>query len=117
VAERLRLELRLLEQLREPRAPLELPPRGRIQILGAELREGLQLAVLGEVEPQRAGDGLHRLRLRVAAHARDGDADVCGRPLPGVEQVELEEDLTVRNRDDVRRDVCRDVAGLRLDDR
>ena len=33
------------------------------------------------------------------------------------EETRLEEDLTVGDRDDVRRDVRRDVAGLRLDDR
>src|SRR4029077_2379468 len=55
--------------------------------------------------------------LRVAAHARDGDADVDRRPHARVEQFRLEEDLTVGDRDDVRGDVRRDVTGLRLDDR
>ena len=35
---------------------------------------------------------------------------------PEIEEVGLEEDLPVGDRDDVRRDVRRDVAGLRLDD-
>src|SRR4029079_6341456 len=51
------------------------------------------------------------------AHARHRDADVQGGPLAGVEQVGLEEDLAVGDRDHVRGDVGRHVAGLRLDDR
>ena len=53
----------------------------------------------------------------VAAHARHRDADVDGRAHAGVEELRLEEDLAVGDRDDVRRDVGRHVAGLRLDDR
>ena len=37
--------------------------------------------------------------------------------LVGVEQIRLEEDLTIGNRDDVRRNEGRDVVGLGLDDR
>ena len=85
--------------------------------LGAELRERLQLAVLREVEAQAAGDLLHRLRLGAAAHARHRDADVDRRADAREEEVGLEEDLPVGDRDHVRRDVRGDVAGLRLDDR
>src|SRR5207237_1786073 len=83
----------------------------------AELREGCKLAVLREVEAERPGDLLHRLYLRRAADARDGVADVNRGAYPTVEEVCFEEDLPVRDRDDVRRDVCRDVSGLRLDNR
>ena len=55
--------------------------------------------------------------LRGAADAGHRDADVHGRAHAGVEQVGLEEDLPVGDRDDVGRDVRRHVAGLRLDDR
>ncbi len=75
------------------------------------------LAVLGEVELEAAGDLLHRLDLRVRPDARDRDADVDGRPHAREEEARLEEDLAVGDRDDVRRDVGRHVAGLRLDDR
>ena len=84
--------------------------------LGAELRERLELAVLREVEAQAAGDLLHRLRLRVAADAGHRDADVDRRLHAREEEARLEEDLAVGDRDDVRRDVGGDVAGLRLDD-
>src|SRR5690606_39460353 len=75
---------------------------------GAELRE---------LEAERAGDLLHRLDLRVAADAGDGDTDVDGRANTRVEEVRLEEDLAVGDGDDVRGDVRRDVTGLGLDDR
>jgi hypothetical protein len=72
---------------------------------------------LREVEPQPPGDALHRLHLRGAAHARDRVADVDRRPDAGVEEIRLEEDLAVGDRDDVGRDVGRQVARLGLDDR
>ena len=65
----------------------------------------------------RAGDLLHRLDLRRRADARHRDADVHRRADALVEQVGLEEDLAVGDRDHVGRDVGRHVVGLRLDDR
>ena len=91
--------------------------RRRVEVARAELRERLQLAVTAPGPAQRAGDLLHRLALRRTAHARHRDADVDRRADTGVEQVGLEEDLAVGDRDDVRRDVGRDVVRLRLDDR
>ena len=82
-----------------------------------ELGERGQLAVLGQVELERAGDLLHGLGLRRRAHARHRDAHVERGPLAGVEEVRLEVDLAVGDGDDVGRDVGRDVVGLRLDDR
>ncbi len=111
----LRLVLRLLQDLDDPSAARELLPR-RLVELRAELRERLQRAVLREVQAQSPGDLLHRLDLRVAAHARHRDADVDRRPHAGEEQLGLEEDLPVGDRDDVGRDVGGDVAALRLDD-
>ncbi len=81
-----RLILRLLEQLDHAIAAVELALGGLVQ-LGAELGEGFQLAEGGEVEPQAAGDLLHRGDLGLAADARDADADVDGRPDAGEEQV------------------------------
>ena len=66
---------------------------------------------------RRPATDLHRLDLRRATDADHRDADVHRRANAGVEQVGLEEDLAVGDRDDVRRDVRRHVAGLRLDDR
>src|SRR5688572_24714302 len=66
---------------------------------------------------QAAGDLLHGRDLRRAAHARHGDAGVHARADAGVEQRALQEDLPVRDRDHVGRDVGRDVVLLRLDHR
>ena len=82
-----------------------------------ELGERREGAVLRQVQLERPGDLLHRLGLGRGTHARDRDADVQRGPLAGVEQVGLEEDLAVGDRDDVGRDVGGHVAGLRLDDR
>ena len=88
---------------------------------GVEVRrergERFELAVLREVEAQTAGDRAHRLHLRRATDAGHRDTDVDRGTNAGEEQVGLEEDLAVGDRDDVRRDVGRHVAGLRLDDR
>ncbi len=116
LGDRERLTLALVERLDEALTAGEGPLGLGIE-LGAELGERLELAVLREVEAQLAGDLLHRLRLRVAADPGDRDADVDRRPDARVEEVRLEEDLTVGDRDHVRRDVGRDVGGLRLDDR
>ena len=64
------LILGLLEQLDQAGAAVELLLRGLVE-LGAELGEGFELAIGGQVEPQRAGDLLHRLGLGVAADAAD----------------------------------------------
>ena len=106
----------LLEQLDQPRTAGQRP-LGHVVQVGPEGGEGLQLAVGGQVETQRAGDRAHRLDLRGATDPGDRDTDVDGRPDAGVEQVALQEALAVGDRDDVGRDVRRDVAGLGLDDR
>src|SRR5664279_2793226 len=113
---RVRRELALLEEFDQPR-PTGQGLLGRRVQVRAERREGLQLAVRGQVEAQRAGDLPHGLDLGGAADPGDRDADVDRRPDAGVEQVALQEALAVGDRDDVRRDVGRHVAGLRLDDR
>ena len=111
-----RFALFLLEHLDQPFAAVQRFLGLGVE-LGAELGEGLEVAVLGEVEAQLSGDLLHRLGLRVAAHPRDRDADVDRRPHARVEEVGLEEDLAVGDRDHVGRDVGGDVGGLGLDDR
>ena len=64
-----------------------------------------------------AGDLLHRLGLRRGADARHREADVHRRADALVEQIGLQEDLAVGDRDDVGRDVGRHVVGLGFDDR
>src|SRR6187200_2404062 len=114
--DRRRRGLALLEQLDEASALRELGSRRRVEV-GGEHRERLEGAVLREVELESTGDGLHSLDLRGAADAGHRDTHVDGRADVGVEQVGLQVDLAVGDRDDVGRDVRRDVTRLGLDDR
>src|SRR6185437_5712183 len=65
-----RLALFLFQQLDQSFAAGQRFLRLRVE-LRAELGEGLEVAVLGEVEAQFSGHLLHRLRLRVTADAGD----------------------------------------------
>ena len=85
--------------------------------IGAELREGGHFPVLRQLALERADGGLHRLDLRRRTDPRHRDADVHRRADALVEQVGLEEDLAVGDRDHIGRDVGRDVVGLGLDQR
>src|SRR5690606_9665316 len=113
---RQRRVLLLLHQLGDALAALELTPRRGIEI-GRELRERRKLAVLREREADAAAELRDDLRLRGTADPRDRQTRVDRRADTGVEEVRLEVDLAVGDRDHVRRDERRDVAGLRLDDR
>ena len=76
----------LLQQLGEAVAAVELG-LGHLVELGAEGGEGLELAELGEVELEGAGDRLHGLDLGGAADPADRHAHVDGRADAGVEEV------------------------------
>src|ERR1700732_1213081 len=70
-----RRELRLLEQLGEPRAAVEQALRRGVEI-GAELRERRHLAVLRQFALDAAGDLFHRLGLRRGTDPRYRKPDV-----------------------------------------
>ncbi len=106
----------LLEQLGEAVATLELRLGHGVEV-GAERGERLELTELLQVGLERAHRGLHGLDLGGRADTGHRDADVDRRADTGLEQVVLQEDLAVGDRDHVGRDVGRDVAGLGLDDR
>ena len=72
---------------------LELMAGLGVQI-GAELREGLHVLVLGQLDTQVGVGLLHGLGLGCAADTGDGKAHVDSRAVAGVEQSALEEDLT-----------------------
>ena len=114
--DRERRVLRLLEQLDQAGTALQLGPGGRVQV-GGEGGERLQLAVLGQVQPQRPATFFIGLDLGGATDPGDRDTDVDRRPDTLVEQVGLQEELAVGDGDDVGRDERRDVVGLGLDDR
>src|SRR5918999_46658 len=108
--------LRLLEDLDDASPAIELRLTRFVEV-ASELCEGLQFTELREVESQAPCDLLHRLDLSVAADTRYGDTDVDGRAYTREEKVRLQEDLTVGDRDYVRRDIGGHVPALRLDDR
>src|SRR4029453_8872331 len=114
--DRQRLILRLLQDLDQALAAIELCLRRLVEI-AAEMRECRQPAILRKVKAQRAGHLAHRLDLRRPADARHRVADVDGRAYTLVEQVGLEEQLAVGDRDDVSGNVRRQVARLCFDDR
>ena len=114
--DRHRAVLRLLEQLDQPLAAIQLILRRLVEV-GRECGERLELAVLRKIQSQRPGHLFHCLDLCGATDAGHRDADVDRRPHTLVEQVGLQEALAVGDRDDVGRDVGRDVVGLGLDDR
>ena len=111
-----RLVLRLLEHLLKPQAAIDLRLGRWVEVRG-ELGESLQIAELRQVELQLPSHRAHRPRLCGSADARDRQADVQRRADAGVEQIGLQVDLAVSDRDHVGRDVGRHVVGLGFDDR
>src|SRR5580704_4927104 len=111
-----RRELRLLQQLGQARSTIQ-QPLGRGVEVASELRERRHLAILREFALDLAGDLLHRFGLRRRSDARHRKADVQRRANALEEQVALEVDLAVGNRDHVGRDVGRHVVGLGFDHR
>ena len=109
------LVLALLEELAEADAAVELLLGGGVEV-GTELGEGGDLTVLGELELHGTGDGLGGLVLGGGTDAGDGEADGDGGALALVEELGLEEDLSVGDGNDVGGDVGGHVTGLGLDD-
>src|SRR5271167_2990151 len=103
-----RRELRLLEKLGQPRAAVEEPLRGGVEV-GAELRKSRHLAILGELALDAAGNLLHRLGLRGGADARHREPDIHGRPDALIEQVGLKKDLAVGNGNNIGGNIGRHV--------
>ena len=109
--------LALLQDLDEARAALELLRVTCVEV-ARELREGRHLAVLREVELAACRRPLFIALICALPPTRLTEMPtlMAGRT-PEKKRSRLEEDLPVGDRDDVGRDVRRDVAGLRLDDR
>ena len=110
-----RVVLGLLEELDDALAAIK-PRLGRGIEIGAKLRESRQLAELGEVELNFAGDLFDRLDLRGGTDAADRKTDRDGGTNALKEQIGLEINLAIGDGDDVGRNVGRHVAGLSLDD-
>src|SRR5256714_9568838 len=110
------LILSLLQHFDGSRATIELTLRRGIEVR-RKGGERLELTILGQVEAQTTGNLSHRFDLSRAADPRYGNADVDRWAYAREEEIRLEEDLSVGDRDDVGRNVRRHVASLGLDDR
>src|SRR6202008_4104994 len=111
-----RLILWLFQDLSQTLTTCELSLRRFVEVR-TELRKRLQLTELGQVETKCSCNLFHRLDLRRATDARNAVTDVDGGAEAAVEKIGFKEDLTVSDRNHVRRNVCRDVARLRFNDR
>ena len=93
-----------------PFAAAKLGLGGLVQV-GAELGEGGQFAVLGEVEPKRLAATCFMALICALPPTRDTEMPtLIAGPNAGVEQVGFEIDLAVGDRDHVGRNVGRHVA-------
>ena len=87
---------------------------GVVQIAG-ELGKDFHFPVLGQIQPQRTGRAFHSLGLGVAAHTGYRKAHIHRRTLAGEEQPAFQINLSVRDGNDVGRDIRRHVPRLGFD--
>jgi len=107
--------LLLLEELGELLTSVEELLGGGIEIR-AELSEGGDLTVLSELKLEGTSKLLHGLDLSGRADTRHGKTDVNRGTDTLMEELCLEEDLAIRDRDDVGGDVSGHITSLRLND-
>ena len=88
---------------------------GCIIKIGGELGKGRQFTVLGQCQSNPAAKFLDQIGLRSTAHPRHRNTCVDSRADTGVEEIGLQEDLAVGDRDHVGRNEGRHVSGLGLD--
>ena len=105
----------LLEELSQLLTTVEELLSGSIKI-GAELGESGDLTILGELELKGTGDLLHGLDLGGRSDTGHGQTDVNGRSDTLMEELGLEEDLTVGNGDNVGGNISGHITGLGLND-
>jgi hypothetical protein len=84
--------------------------------IGTELGEGSDLTVLGQEKLQGTSDLLHGLKLGGGTDTGDGKTDVNGWTDTLVEELGLQEDLTVSDGNDVSWNVSGDITTLGLND-
>jgi hypothetical protein len=107
--------LLLLEELSETLTTVEGLLGGGIEI-GTELGEGGNLTVLGQEELEGTSDLLHGLELSGGADTRHRETDVDGRADTLVEELGLQEDLSISDGDDVGGNVSGHITTLGLND-
>ena len=89
---------------------------GRLVEVGCELGECLYLTVLSKLQLDASGDLLHSLDLCITTNTGYRDTHVDSRTDTCVEEVRLEEDLSIGDGNDVRWDIRGNVTSLCLDD-
>lgn len=109
------LVLLLLEELSETLTTVEGLLGGSIKI-GTELGEGGDLTVLGQEELKGTSDLLHGLELSGGADTRHRETDVDGGTDTLVEELGLQEDLTISDGNDVGGNVSGHITTLGLND-
>lgn len=109
------LVLLLLEELSETLTTVKGLLGGGIEI-GTELGEGGDLTVLGQEELEGTSDLLHGLELSGGADTRHRETDVDGRTDTLVEELSLQEDLTISDGNDVGGNVSGHITTLGLND-
>lgn len=107
--------LLLLEELSQTLTTVEGLLGGSIQI-GTELGESSDLTVLSQEELERTSDLLHGLELGSGSDTGDGKTDVNGGTDTLVEELSLQEDLTVGDGNDVGGNVSGHITTLGLND-
>jgi hypothetical protein len=105
--------LLLLEELGELLTTVELLLGGGIKI-GTELGEGGDLTVLGKLELHGTGNLLHGLDLGGGTDTGHGETDVNGGADTLVEELSLQEDLTVSDGNNVGGNVSGHITSLGL---
>ena len=107
--------LLLLEELGQFLTSVKELLGGSIQI-GAELSESGDLTILSELELEGTSKLLHGLNLGGRSDTGDGKTDVDSGTDTLMEELGLEEDLAIRDRDDIGGDVSGHITSLGLDD-
>jgi len=107
--------LGLLEELGKSNTTVEELLGGGIHI-GTELGEGGDLTVLGKIELHGTGDLFHGLELGSGTDSGDGKTDVDSWSNTLVEELGLQEDLTVGNRNDIGGNISGHITSLGLND-
>src|SRR3989338_5270588 len=103
--------LKLFQNFDRSLATFELA-LGRIIEVRTELRESFEFAELREVELERTCHLFHRFYLRARTNARNGRSHVYRRANALIEKICLQENLSIGNRNHVRRNISRDISRL-----
>jgi hypothetical protein len=108
-----RLVLSLLEEFSETGTTVEEETSRGIEI-GSELGEGGDITVLGEVEFEGSSDGLHDLGLGSGSDTGYGKSDIDSGTYTLEEELSLEENLSISDRNNVGRNVSGYISSLGL---